>query len=321
MTSASITWSVRADAPSFPRLHDALAPFVPISVLDRRDGADRGEFASMVPIDDVVYVDVSWSSRELARRATSAMPAGDGYFALAAVRSGSEVVGIGGNTYRLTAGDVVLWDCQAPTLFSVPTRLRKSALLIPVSVLAHMSLIPRGGGGLEFFNDAPTAPLLRQLLTHLGDHPQPLSTAYRRTRNALLELALGTIESVRDTESTSLACALRISVSRWIDDHIFDPDLRPTTIAAAHAVSVRTLHRAFESEPQTVAEVVSMRKLERARDLLSEGRSVTAVSAVLNFANPSHFSRVFAAQFRITPSQYKHHTGTNGCEALTEASA
>ncbi len=321
MTSASTTWSVCADEPSFVRLNDALAQFVPISVPDTRNSAGVGEFASMVPIDDVVYVDVSWSSRELARPASAALPSAGGYFALAVVRSGSEIVCIGGNTHRLTAGDVVLWDCQVPTLFSVPVRLRKSALLIPTSVFAHLSFAPKGERGLAFFNDAPTAPLLRQLLTYLGDHDQPLSLSYRRTRNALLELALGTIESSRDTESTSLSSTLRISVARWIDDHIFDPDLRPSTIAAAHAVSVRTLHRAFQSEPKTVAEIVSVRKLERARDLLSEGRSVTAVSAILNFANPSHFSRVFAAQFQITPSEYKHRTCTNRRESLAEVSA
>jgi len=321
MTSATVTWSACADAPSFSCLNDALAQFVPISVLDMRNRAGRGEFASMVPLDDVVYVDVSWSSREMARHARSEVSANGEYFALTAVRSGTEVVAIAGETHRLTTGDVVLWDCQAPTLFGVPSQLRKSALLIPTSVLKHMSLTPRGNRGLQYFNDAPTAPLLRQLLTYLGDHGQPLSPSYRRTRNALLELALGTIESTRDTESTSLVPALRASVSRWIDDHIFDPDLRPTTIAAAHAVSVRTLHRAFQAEPLTVAEVVSVRKLERARDLLSDGRSVTAVSAMLNFANPSHFSRVFAGQFQLSPSEYKQRTRAGQRETLMEASA
>lgn len=305
MTSATVTWSASADTSSFSSLVDAVAQFVPISVMDMRYRAGNGEFASIVPLDDIVFVDVSWSSRDLARRNSSAVPVNGEYFALAAVRAGSEMVGVGGESHRLTTGDIVLWDCQAPTLFSVPSRLRKRALLIPSVVLEHMSLKPRAGRGLEFFNDAPTAPLLRQLLAYLSDHQQPLSPAYRRTRNALLELALGTIESARDISSTSLLPALRAAVCRWIDEHILDEDLSPRTIAAAHAVSVRTLHRAFQSESLTVAEMVTARKMERARDLLADGRSVTTVSMMLNFANPSHFSRVFAATFQMSPSEYK----------------
>nr|WP_287033628.1 hypothetical protein [Mycobacterium sp.] len=246
MTSATVTWSASAGTSSFSSLVDAVAQFVPISVMDVRYRAASGEFVSILPLDDIVFADICWSSRDLARKNSRAVPVNGEYHALAAVRAGSETVGIGGESHRLTTGDLVLWDCQAPTLFSVPSRLRKSALLIPTLVLEHMSLKPRAGRGLEFFNDAPTAPLLRQLLAYLSDHQQPLSTAYRRTRNALLELALGTIESARDISSTSLVPALRVAVCRWIDEHILDEDLSPRTIAAAHAVSVRTLHRAFQ---------------------------------------------------------------------------
>lgn len=315
MTSA-ITWSAQPGPLSSQHLAEVLAHYVPFSVLDTRRAADAGEFTSIVPLEDIVYTDVSWSGRELNRRARTAVPSNGEYFALAAIRSGNEVVGIGGDTHRLTAGDVVLWDCQAATLVNVPSTLRKSSLLIPRPILEHMSLIPRNRAGLTYFTDAPTAPLLRQLLTYLGDHPQPRSSVYRRTRNALLELALGTIESVRDAESTSLLPALRAAVCRWVDDHLFDPDLRPDTIAAAHAVSVRTLHRAFQSEPPSLGELISIRKLERARDLLSDGRTVTVVSAMLNFASASHFSRVFARQYQMTPSEYKRNCRSDAVDDL-----
>jgi len=307
MTSAPVTWSAQSGPGprSSQLLADALAHYVPLSVLDTGRNATPGEFAKMLPMDDIVYVDLSWDRRTLARPPQTQVPSNEEYVALATIRSGSEVINVDGETHRLTADDVVLWNCQAKTLISVPSALHKSAILVPVRILDHMTLKPYDRKSLEYFTDAPTAPLLRQLLTCLGEHP-PLSPVYRRTRNALLEIALGTIESAHDAASTSFLPALRMAVSQWIDDHILAPDLCPGTIAAAHAVSVRTLHRAFQSEAQTLTQVMQVRKLERARDLLSDpAQTVTSVSERLNFANPSHFSRVFTRHYQMSPSEYR----------------
>lgn len=43
------------------------------------------------------------------------------------------------------------------------------------------------------------------------------------------------------------------SVLRHIDRHLGDPDLGPESIAAAHRISVRYLHRLFEDEAVTVS--------------------------------------------------------------------
>lgn len=310
MRSAPVTWSAGSGpgTDSSQLLADALAHYVPLSVMDTGRNATPGEFATMLPLDDIIYVDLLWDRRTLTRLPQTQVPSNEEYVALAAIRSGSEVINVDGETHRLTADDIVLWNCQVKTLISVTSSLHKSAVLVPIRILEHMTLKPYDRKSLEYFTDAPTAPLLRQLLTCLGEHP-PSSPVYRRTRNALLEIVLGTIESAGDAASTSLLPGLRMAVSQWIDDHIFAPDLSPRTIAAAHAVSVRTLHRAFQSETQTLTQVIQSRKLERARDLLSDPtQTVTSVSERLNFANPSHFSRVFTKHHQISPSEYR--TGT-----------
>jgi AraC-like DNA-binding protein len=130
-------------------------------------------------------------------------------------------------------------------------------------------------------------------------------------RNALLELAFATIASKRDAESQTVLPSLHMIVRRWIEDHIFEPDLSPSTIAAAHTVSVRTLQRAFASHPCTLTDVVRDRKLERARDLLNDPeQTIGGVSARLNFANQSHFSRLFLSRYRMTPGQYREQCRT-----------
>lgn len=307
MMTAPASWSAASGAgpDSSELLAAALARYVPISVTATGRDATPGEYATLLPLDDIVYVDLAWDRRTLHRLPQPQASVAEEYVALACIRAGSEVVNIDGETHRLVTDDVVLWNCQAKTLISVTSSLRKSVILVPIRILEHLSLRPYDCKSLEFFTDAPTAPLLRQLLACLGEHP-PLSPTYRRTRNALLEIVLGTIESSCDTASTSVLPALRTAVNQWIDDHLFAPELSPRSIAVAHAVSVRTLHRAFESDAQTLTQLIQLRKLERACDLLSQpGQTVTAVSERLNFANPSHFSRLFTKRYQMSPSEYR----------------
>ena len=309
---SAVTWTTECDhqADEAERLTAVLSAFVPLRVSDMSTSSlgTLDEFANLRRMDDIVYVDLSWGPRVVRRHSDKMWPSTEEYFALAAVHSGSEVVQTGGESYLLKAGDVVLWDCQATTNLQIPGVLRKSAVLVPCHVLDHMSLGVGHRQPIEYFNDAPIASLLRQVLMFFGAHTGPSSPTDRRTRNALLEMALGTIESTRDSQSTSLLPGLRIAVCQWIDDHIFDHDLGPRSIAAAHSVSVRTLHRAFQTEELTLAEVLRVRKLERARNLLGHPQqSVSSVSARLHFANPSHFSRVFTRQYGISPSEYRSH--------------
>lgn len=234
------------------------------------------------------------------------------YFALTTVLDGSETVVSGDEVYNFTKGDVALWQCDAPTWVEIPKFLHKSLILIPERVVNHMSLPRRIGRSFEFLNDSPTAAIMGQLLDYMAQLPGVANAGQHHLRNALLQMAIGTLEgsSVMDRSSTSEA--LHQQVLDWIDHHIFDEDLSPESIARAHTVSARTLHRAFHTQAHRLAEVIRLRKLERARDLLNDPRrSVTSVSDRLNFANPSHFSRAFSRQFGMSPSEYRAQTPVN----------
>ena len=283
-----------------------MSRFVPVSVVDLKLTNARIR-SHLAPIDDIVFVDFSWGPLELARnRSDPASEPREEYVGLAAIHAGSEIVGSGEHRHILNAGDVVLWTCQAPAKIHVPQSLHKSALLVPTRVLRHLSLDSGRWGVFKDVSDAPTAPLMRQLLASISEHSDPISPSYRRMRNALVEMFLATVESHPDSSSTSLLPGLRTAVCSWIDQHLDDPELCPTKAAAAHAVSVRTLQRAFQTHAETFAEVVQIRKLERARTMLLDPTcSVTTIAARLNFANPSHFSRVFTRHTGMSPRDYR----------------
>ena len=304
-----VSWPVMREDRMAQRLEEVLGEYVPLSVHDRAPAhhlTEREEFVKLLPVDDVVYADVLWRHRRLTRRPERQPDAAQDYVALAVIDAGAEDVDVDGCNRRLVPGDVVLWDCRVATQIRVATHLRKASLLIPRRSLGHLSSPQRARHGLRTLGGAPTAPLLRQLLTSLGRDSKPLSSACRHMRNALLELTFATIESDRDMESESLLPSLCTAVHRWIADHVFDPDLSPAAIAAAHAVSVRTLQRALATQSTSVTEAVRGQRLERARDLLNDpAHTIAMISARLNFANQSHFSRLFVAQFGITPSEYR----------------
>ena len=306
--SGVVSWPAQEDRMA-QGLEDVLGEYVPLSVLDSAVAhhlAEREEFVKLVPVDDIIYADVLWRHRRLTRQPERQPGAAQDYVALAVVHSGAEDVDVDGCNHRLVPGDLVLWDCRVATRIRVATHLRKVSLLIPRPAFSHLSSPRHALRGLRSLDGAPTAPLLRQLLTSLGRDSQPLSSASRHMRNALLELTFATIESDRDATSELLLPSICTAVQRWIADHVFDRDLSPTAIAAAHAVSVRTLQRAFATQSTSVTEAVRGQRLERARDLLNNpAQTICAVSARLNFANQSHFSRLFVAKFGVTPSEYR----------------
>lgn len=91
---------------------------------------------------------------------------------------------------------------------------------------------------------------------------------------------------------------IRERIVGYIEARLADPDLSPPSIAAAHHISVRRLHKLFEDQPFTVSALIRHRRLERCRaELTGSGRTVTAVAARWGFPDSTHFSKLFKATY------------------------
>jgi AraC-like DNA-binding protein len=101
----------------------------------------------------------------------------------------------------------------------------------------------------------------------------------------------------------------REEVVAYIEAHLADPELAPAAIAAAHYMSVRSLHLLFEDTDTTVAALIRARRLDRCRAELADPacatRPVAVVGARWGFTDPAHFSRAFRAHVGVTPGQYR----------------
>jgi len=93
-----------------------------------------------------------------------------------------------------------------------------------------------------------------------------------------------------------------MAVRLYIDANLSNPSLSPATIAKANAISIRTLHRLFESTDDSVGAVIRERRLSRCRADLLRGtdESVTAIAFRWGFRNMSFFSRLFRERYGVS---------------------
>ncbi|SIQ99175.1 helix-turn-helix domain-containing protein [Micromonospora avicenniae] len=103
--------------------------------------------------------------------------------------------------------------------------------------------------------------------------------------------------------------ALLAQVREFLDRHLGDPELSPQVVADAHHISLRTLHRLFETEDETVAGAIRRRRLERCRrdlaDPLLRHRPVHLIGRRWGLTDPAHFSRAFRAAYGMGPRAYR----------------
>ena len=104
--------------------------------------------------------------------------------------------------------------------------------------------------------------------------------------------------------------ALLLRIYAHIQRNLGDYQLSPATIAAAHCISLRSLHRLFASENTTVAAWIRRQRLERCcRDLVrpgSEWESIHATAARWGFSDAAVFTRAFRAAYGMSPREYRN---------------
>jgi AraC-like DNA-binding protein len=158
----------------------------------------------------------------------------------------------------------------------------------------------------------------------LGYDPLPRRASAPVTRASLRLLEqLKAAPSAMDADARALAllAALRgetappratapVAAARELLDASLD---RPVTLLdlARHVhVSPYHLHRRFrESVGVTPHEYLLRRRLERAKELLADGASVTETAAATGFSSPGYFASVFRRRVGVTPTAFRRGGG------------
>lgn len=146
----------------------------------------------------------------------------------------------------------------------------------------------------------------RDIETYRPDEALRLSTVLLDLVGSLLAHELEADDAVPPDSQQRV---LLHRIHAFIQRHLGDPRLSPATVAAAHHISVRTLHRIFEAQDTTVAAWIRARRLDRChRDLADPGARqmpIHAIAARWGFTDAPHFTRAFTATYGLSPSDYR----------------
>lgn len=217
----------------------------------------------------------------------------------------------------LGPGDICFYDANGPATLDFPERFRMKVFLVPYESLGLDAADVARLAGTPVPRVSRLGSLLSPFLSELADTASSSRPPVGELLawNAVNVLAtLATERLGRDATATPDArTPLRARILEFIDLHLTDEDLSPETIAGAHHISARYLHRLFQDEGTTVGRWIQRRRLEECRrDLMIRsggGRTIAAVANRWGFMSATHFSRVFRAAYGMSPSEWRDTVG------------
>jgi AraC-like DNA-binding protein len=215
--------------------------------------------------------------------------------------AGRELIRQAGREAWLAAGDFVLWDSTRPIDFAIDGTLHKITLLVPQPLLE--ALLPNAHDLVATRRSARSG-----CGALLGSHLRALARE-RLHGNGMPRLLTGTLDLLacalapEEAPASSRQEALCARIRTFILERLHEPELSPARIAAAHAISVRQLHRLFESTGATVERWIWQQRLQRCHHELITQRdcNVSQIAFRWGFNDAAHFSRAFKARFGISP--------------------
>ncbi|MEW2289337.1 helix-turn-helix domain-containing protein [Streptomyces sp. NPDC047841] len=276
----------------------------------------RGWFGTM-PLGAVQVSAMAYSSF-LTRRTPKLIRASDPeILALGVTNSGPHVIEQNRNQAAIRTGDLLLFESSRPfdtyadggnILIQFPRTLT------PLPACRIDQLICRPLPGAQGMGR-----LLADFLTRLAED----STSYTprdavRLGNMSLDLVTATLAHFLECEdgipSESRQRVLYMRIMAFIERHLGDTALTADQIAAAHHISVRSLHRIFQQHGVTVRSWIRSQRLENSRrDLADPAKChvpIQAIAAHWGFPHPGDFTRAFRALHGINPSEYRKYHST-----------
>ncbi len=242
--------------------------------------------------------------------------------------SGRGVLTQDGRTAHLTPGALVVYDTSRPYALDQPEPFRLHVFQLPRRVLGmpeaviHQvtaAAVPPEEGVARTFT-----PFLNVLATAAAQCSPRVGEQLGGTVSDLLA-ALISEQAARHepTDHGTAGDALALRVRGYVNQHLADPDLSPHTIAAHHHISVRYLHKLFESEGTSIGRWIQQRRLEEcSRELARRGRTNPTVSSIAQrwgFVNPTHFSRAFRNAYGMSPREWRSVTLTTEPSSVARA--
>jgi AraC-like DNA-binding protein len=214
---------------------------------------------------------------------------------------------------KLSPGDFTICTTARPYEMTLPVPNRRLVIGIPDGLMRRHLACPDDIVAVRMSGTRGMTGLLSNFIKSLwACHSDAVDPAVAlRMSYTLLDLiaAAYSVTPHARHEQSSLVAAHRVRIISYIEAHLVDPDLNPTSVAQACKITARYLHHLFTAESETFTQYIQRRRLEEcARALIAapvRGRLVTEIAFDHGFNSLTHFGRVFRNQYGLTPSAYR----------------
>jgi AraC-like DNA-binding protein len=142
-------------------------------------------------------------------------------------------------------------------------------------------------------------PIFKGMITELTDHRVYAATmVYCR----LLELLTIITRHLQESRRT---LDLRAAMDAYIDAHL-DEDLSLQRLADHMGYNPCYLSRLYKAKmDMTISERISQKRIERSKQLMSMGHTITDAASQCGYADAHHFSTAFKRLTGMSPSQFR----------------
>ena len=267
-------------AERFASWYDMAARAFAPSVLRSDQEADFRADARVLDLGGVQVSSLAYPSLE-SRRPASMIRSSDpeSLQLLLTLRGGHRILQ-GGRDITSGQGEAVLYDTSRPwhgwaaaghdTVQAVMVQFPRALLPLPADQVRRLT-------GMRLSVREPMGTLLSGYLTQLTAGTAAYTVADgARLATVTLDLVTAFLAHHLETGTPVPERAHRnarlLEIRAFVQRHLGDPELSPSMIAAAHNISLRSLHRLFGEEDMTVAGWIRTRRLELCRRDLADPR-------------------------------------------------
>jgi len=101
--------------------------------------------------------------------------------------------------------------------------------------------------------------------------------------------------------------SLQKDILNYINENFTDPDICRTQVADKFGISIYSLSRLFKDIVGIgFKEYISAKRMELSRQLLlTSDKSIVKITADIGFDDPNYFSKLFKANYGVTPSKFR----------------
>ncbi|MEU3700536.1 helix-turn-helix domain-containing protein [Streptomyces griseoviridis] len=311
--SPVLTTSLVPDERKGAYWRDALGQIpVPVSVVPYKEHSFRGRLVTD-RIGGLRVATVEADAQQV-RRTAAHIKRSPGDFVVVGVQTtGRTVLVQNGHEATAVTNDLFVYRTSSPSLMDHPEPFSLRMVYIPRRMLALTDDELNSVTSRVTATGRGCAAVLRPfILTVVASAHHYVPAASGGLANTLIDLFSTLVAEQVAEKGDGDGRTRNFLVGRvraFIDQNLSDPTLSPESVAKAHNISVRYLHRLFEDEGITVSRLIQRRRLEEcAHELARRSRTAPTVSAIAQrwgFVNPTHFSRAFRGAYGLSPREWR----------------